>query len=183
MRKIIIITGTPCTGKTTLSKKLAKKLGMPILNVNDIIKSKRLFSSYSEDGTMVVSAAKLQKAVLQFLKDNGGDLVLEGHLLCEIRISGARVIVLREHLKTLRKRLEARGYATPKIRDNLVAEAIDYCGETARINYGVVNEISCSGAFPKALAVAAGSKRFEKERIDLLGELSSIIKDDIKLAV
>ena len=36
--RIIIVTGTPGTGKTTIAKKLAKKLNFHYLDVNNVIK-------------------------------------------------------------------------------------------------------------------------------------------------
>ena len=42
--KVIIISGTPGTGKTTLAKKLAKKLDFEYIDINKIIKKYGLSS-------------------------------------------------------------------------------------------------------------------------------------------
>ena len=36
MRKTIFITGTPCTGKTTVSEVLASKLNCRLIKINDL---------------------------------------------------------------------------------------------------------------------------------------------------
>ena len=40
--KVVIVTGTPGTGKTTLAKKLAKELNYKYVDVNKIIKKEGL---------------------------------------------------------------------------------------------------------------------------------------------
>ena len=45
---IIIISGTPGTGKTTLAKKLMAKLNYPLLNINKFIKEKKLSEGYDK---------------------------------------------------------------------------------------------------------------------------------------
>ena len=68
-------------------------------------------------------------------------IIVEGHLLCDMKIRGATAIVIREHLKTLLKRMERRKYSRKKIENNIVTEAIDYCGVNAVENYDSVYEV------------------------------------------
>ena len=44
----LIISGTPGTGKTTIAKKLAKKLNLRYIDVNKIIKLHNLAESYDK---------------------------------------------------------------------------------------------------------------------------------------
>jgi len=44
--KVICVSGVPGTGKTTLSKKLAKKLGFHYIDVNKIISKYRLSEGF-----------------------------------------------------------------------------------------------------------------------------------------
>ena len=46
--KIIIITGTPGTGKTALAKILAKELNFKRINLSEIIDKKNLCEAYDE---------------------------------------------------------------------------------------------------------------------------------------
>jgi len=63
--KVIIVTGTPGTGKTALSRKLAKKLNFHYLDVNKIIKKYKVSEGYDKKRkTKVVDIKKLNKVLI-----------------------------------------------------------------------------------------------------------------------
>ena len=45
----IIITGTPGTGKTSVSKILADKLSILLVAVNDLVDQKHIYTGYNKD--------------------------------------------------------------------------------------------------------------------------------------
>jgi len=64
--KTIIVTGVPGTGKTTLSKKLAKKLNFYYIDVNKIIKKYNISEGYDKKRkTKIVDVNKLNKALIK----------------------------------------------------------------------------------------------------------------------
>jgi len=133
----IVITGCPGTGKTTLAEELGKELGLKVIHVDrDFIKENDLGLGFDKDRDSVeVDLEKLE----DFLK--GEKAIIESHLLCEIELKDALVIVLRCDPSELRNRLEKRGYSEGKIRENVEAEIVDYCVEKARENYSEVHEV------------------------------------------
>lgn len=184
MAKVIAITGTPGSGKTTIANKLSKRIRNSVLiRVNEVVKEKGLFSSYSKDGARIVKMRELQKELEKRVRASKGTVILEGHLLCEMKIKGATAIVIREHLARLRPRLLKRGYSTAKIRDNLVSEAIDYCGERAARNYTRTFEIISGKAAVAEILHIMGGKTPKKGELDMLSELPAIIKRDKRLAI
>ena len=67
--KVIAVTGTPGTGKTTFSKKLAKKLNFYYIDVNQIISKYKLSEGYDRKRqTNVIDVKKLNKVLIQYVE-------------------------------------------------------------------------------------------------------------------
>ena len=178
MKSIIVITGTPCTGKSTVSERLAKAVrNCELIKANELLKEKKLYSGRTKDGELIARMGPLRAEILKRVKGSKADLVIvEGHLLCDMDMPGATAIVIREHLRTLLKRMRKRGYGNRKIEDNIVSEAIDYCGVNAAENYMSVYEVmGGSAAVKDILGIIKGTRKKSKE-IDMLGELNGLAK-------
>ena len=136
MKKTIFITGTPCTGKTTVSEILSDKLKCRLIKINDLaIENDFVLGIDDEKGYKVIDIDALDAKVNEIIESSDELIVFEGHLahLC----SGAdKVIVLRVHPEVLRSRLEGRDYSVAKIRENLEAEAMGVCTAEAYEIYG-----------------------------------------------
>ncbi|MFH0868046.1 MAG: AAA family ATPase [Candidatus Woesearchaeota archaeon] len=64
--KVLVVTGTPGTGKTTLSVKLAKKLDFCYIDVNKIVEKYALSEGYDRKRkTKVVDVKKLNRALIK----------------------------------------------------------------------------------------------------------------------
>ncbi|MDE1761734.1 MAG: AAA family ATPase [Candidatus Micrarchaeota archaeon] len=178
---IVIITGTPGVGKTTTAAALAKRVPDSVVcNVNQIITERKLYSSRDRYGTKVVKMRGLQLEIERMIRKNAGkNIIFDGHILCELRIRGATVIVLREHIRTIKKRLLKRGYPVGKIRENLVCEATDYCGAKSQANYRKVYELmSGPTVVDKILQLLHRKVPPKMQQIDLLEELVPVIKKE-----
>jgi len=134
----IIITGTPGTGKTVIAGKLGKKLEYKVINEKDFaLKTK---SGKKKGKEIEIDTKKFEKKINEFLKEKD-NLVLEGHVLCEMKINVDKIFVLRTKREILEKRLKKKKYNEVKIQDNLFCEEIDYCSKKALKNYKKVTEI------------------------------------------
>jgi adenylate kinase len=131
---MIVVTGTPGTGKTSVAQKLGEKLERPVKHANQLVKEKELFTSV-EGECLVVDLKALEKEL------KGFQGIVEGHVLCEMKLDAELVLVLRTEPAQLEKRLEERSYSPSKVRENLEAEALDYCSIKARENYGKVEDV------------------------------------------
>lgn len=118
----LALTGTPGTGKTTVADEL-RRMGHLVLDLNRIVKEHGFI--LGRDRKRDTDIADLH-GVSVFLEKEFGkvkDLVLEGHWAHKLQVDGA--VVLRCHPKELRRRLKARGYKAPKVRENVEAEVVD----------------------------------------------------------
>ena len=145
MKKTIFITGTPCTGKTTVSEVLSDKLNCRLIKINDLAIENGFVLGIDEDkGYKIIDIDALNDKVSEIVSASDELIVFEGHLahLC----SGAdKVVVLRVHPEILRSRLEGRDYSESKIRENLEAEALGVCTAEAFDEYGDrISEIDAS---------------------------------------
>ncbi len=67
--KVIIVTGTPGTGKTTLSKKISKLLDYKYIDVNKLIKENKLHDGYDrKKKCFVVDIIDLNKFLIGEIK-------------------------------------------------------------------------------------------------------------------
>ncbi len=118
---IILITGTPGTGKTTVSELLAKRTGADIVRISDFATDD--VTEGMEGETRIVDIEKLESKMKGHIPRNA---VIDGHL-SHFMHPGNFVIVLRTNPGVLEKRLEKKGFDRNKIRENLEAEALDVC--------------------------------------------------------
>lgn len=179
MKKAIFITGTPCTGKTTVSEALSEKLGCKLIKINDLaIENDFVLGIDDEKGYKVIDIDALDEKVSEVIESSDELLIFEGHLahLC----SGAdKVIVLRVKPEILRSRLEGRNYSESKIRENLEAEAMGVCTAEAYESYGDdISEIDVSDLTVDEIVevlcdVVLGDKTFTVGEIDFMDWLIS----------
>lgn len=179
MKNAIFITGTPCTGKTTVSEILADKLGCKLIKINDLaIENDFVLGIDDEKGYKVIDIDALDEKVSQIISESDELIVFEGHLahLC----SGAdKVIVLRVHPEVLKTRLEGREYSEAKIRENLEAEAMGVCTAEAYDIYGDevseidVTDLSVDEIVELLSDVIDGTKSFDVGQIDYMDWLIS----------
>jgi adenylate kinase len=133
----ILITGVPCTGKTTLSLAWCKKHGWHLISLNKLVEKKKLYYGIDKkDGAKIVRLDLLEKEANKQIEAFKPNVIVEGHLGCEIKLNVARVLVLRLHPNELEARLKKRNYPKEKIEQNKMAEMLDYCTIRSIENYG-----------------------------------------------
>jgi adenylate kinase len=121
---LIGLTGTPGTGKTSVSKFLEEKRHWKVIHLNDLIKKEHLYTEIDEERDAIIADMELVRQRLKEIisgKENEV-IILESHLAHYI---ADNVIILRLFPPELKIRLKARAYSEEKIKENLEAEALD----------------------------------------------------------
>lgn len=136
----VFITGTPCTGKTTI----ASRLNGRVIKINDLARSHGFIMGVDEEkGYDIIDIEKLSSHICQRIKDCDEVLIFEGHVT-HLLDGADKVIVLRVSPDILKERLEGRGYSPSKIRENLEAEALGVCSAEAIEKHDGVYELDVS---------------------------------------
>lgn len=117
---IIVITGTPGTGKTNISKRVARELDFDYVSINKVVDEFDLvLEKDKERKTKVVDTDRLKEKVNEMQLNNA---VVDGHLGYFIDCDFC--IVLRCRPDELKKRLESKDWDEKKINENLQAEIL-----------------------------------------------------------
>ena len=137
--KTIIVGGTPGTGKTTLAKRLAKKLNFHYLDVNKIIEKYNISEGYDKKrDTKIIDTKKLNLALtkeIRNFKQSKEGIIIDSHLSHYLPKKYVDLcIVTKCNLKELENRLKKKKYSKSKIRENLDAEIFDVCLNEAKEN-------------------------------------------------
>ncbi|MBP2134566.1 adenylate kinase [Methanomicrobium sp. W14] len=111
----VCITGTPGTGKSSVSKVL-KKRGYNVVSQNDTAK-KYIIGADPDRNTEIIDEDKWVEEFKPF------DGIIEGHITHLLPCR--RLVVLRCRPDVLKKRLLKRGYSEEKASENAMAEALD----------------------------------------------------------
>lgn len=128
---LISVTGTPGTGKTTFSKKLSKHFSLKYIDVSALIKEKGLSEGFDAQKNCEIIDGTRLKSALMALKDEYSTekgLIFDSHLAHMLPKGFLDLcIVMTCPLKTLKRRLEKRGYSASKVRENLDSEIFSLC--------------------------------------------------------
>ncbi len=189
---VVLVTGTPCVGKTSVSRMLASKLNAVHIDLAEIVKNEGLYVEMdSERGTLVADMEKLSKRIEEIVEETDKTVIIDGHYAMHV-ISPEYVdyiFVLRKNPKRLRIEMEKRGYSGRKLWENLAAEILDVCLSDAVSICGVkkVCEIDATNKnfheVVKEIVEVLENKRVCRTGIvDWLGELEKegILKDYLK---
>jgi len=134
--KLIIITGTPATGKSTLAKILVKQLNYEHLDLHQYYK--QLATQYNKKKQCYdLNQKKVLKLVREKLTSTKKEgIIIDSHISHHLPKSLVNlcIVLTCSNLKELEKRLKNRKYSKQKIRENLDAEIFQICLTQAQEN-------------------------------------------------
>ena len=137
-RPNILITGTPGTGKSTLSQELASLTGLNYINVGDVVREHSLHDGRdAEMDCFILNEDKLCDALEDQMSSGAGNIV-DFHS-CDVfpeRWFDLVIVLQVPDTRILYDRLEARsGYSQKKIRENVECEIMNVLVQEAYDSY------------------------------------------------
>ena len=150
MKRVILITGTPCVGKTSTAKKLVIKLDAEYINLTDFAKTNNLILGEDiERQTIIINEEALRRKLKEsILASTNANVIVDGHYAAAVTSTElvTKVFVLRRNPKELKDFMQNCGFSDAKLYENLSAEILDSCLIEAMQNQvGKVCELDVTG--------------------------------------
>lgn len=139
----ILITGTPGTGKSTLSQELALQTSLNYINVGQLAKDEELYDGWDEKlNCHILDEDRVVDEIEDKMNEGGNVVDYHGCEFFPQRWFDI-VFVLRTNNTVLYERLEKRKYSVEKIQENVQCEIFQTLLEEARESYdkNIVHEL------------------------------------------
>jgi adenylate kinase len=193
-KQVILITGTPCVGKTTVAHQLSKELDALYVNLTELATKENLVIGQDEKRkTIIISEYKMRRKMREIIeKTEKSNVVIDGHYAAAVvpKSRVTRIFVLRRNPVELREFMEKCGFQGLKLWENLAAEILDVClVEALRLHEKEkVCELDVTGktvenVVAEILAVLASRKKCRVGGVDWLGmlETQGVLDDYLKV--
>jgi adenylate kinase len=183
-KQVILITGTPCVGKTTTARQLTKELDALCINLTELAEKENLTMGKDEKRkTIIINEDKMRKKIREILdKTEKNSVIIDGHYAAAVisKSHVTRIFVLRRNPVELREFMEKFGFQGPKLWENLASEILDVCLVEALREHEKekVCELDVTGRTVKSvvteiLAVLDSRKKCHVGCVDWLGMLET----------
>lgn len=182
LKRVILISGTPGVGKSSVSRLLARQLTAIHVNISKLAEREQLIHGKDQGrGTLIADTDELSKRIQSILRRSESDVIVDGHYAVDVvQPSNVHVVfVLRRDPDELKSILDERGFTGNKLWENLSAEILDVCLWDAIVTCGEdkVCEIDVSGknieeTVSEILLTLNKKKKLRIGRVDWLGKLA-----------
>jgi adenylate kinase len=192
--RVILVTGTPCVGKTTVAYQLGRKLSALYVNLTELAEKENLILGQDKKRkTTIIDEERMRAKLGEILdKTEKNDIVIDGHYAAAVvpKSHVSHVFVLRRNPVELREFMEKCGFEGPKLWENLASEILDVCLVEALREHGKekVCEVDVTGktverVVTEILAVLDGRKKCRVGCVDWLGmlETQGVLNDYLKV--
>ena len=127
--RVVLVTGTPCVGKTSVSRLLASRLDALYINLNDLaFKENLVVGNDDERGSAIVDESRMRRRLVEIIESSERrEIIVDGHYAVHVvpRRFVQLVFVLRRDPVELSKFMESCGFSNKKLLENLASEILD----------------------------------------------------------
>lgn len=135
---VILVGGSPGTGKTKVAKILGSKLSVDVISLGELADESGCITAEDKARkTGIINEDCLVDALIELTEDKSKSVVIEGHYIDLVPSSSVQwTFILRTHPETLKQRLSERNYSDEKVTENVEAEVMGVCQMDALTAFG-----------------------------------------------
>jgi adenylate kinase len=130
-KRVILITGTPCVGKTTVAQQLTTKLDALYINLTEFAnKHGLILGEDKKRKTTIINEEEMRAKLAETIDaSEKRDVIVDGHYAAAVvpKRYVTRIFVLRRNPKELRRFMETCAFSGAKLWENLASEILDVC--------------------------------------------------------
>lgn len=184
LKQVILVSGTPCVGKTSVARMLASKLDALYTNLTELATRENLVLGKDEKrNSIIVDENRMKQKIRATIKNcDKEDVIIDGHYAVNVvpKEFVTYVFVLRRDPVELKRFMEQNGFSGSKLWENLASEILDVClvdalkvHEKEKVCELNVSGKSVEEVVNDILAVLDGSKKCRVGIVDWLGKLEA----------
>jgi len=181
-KQVILVTGTPCVGKTSLAQRLADELDGRYVNLTELAKTEKLaLRKDTKRNTIMVNEEKMRNKLQQIIKNTEKPaVIIDGHYAAAVvpKEETTMVLVLRRDPRQLREFMTNCGFAENKLQENLESEVLDVCliealqeQDQSKVCELNVTDKTVETSLTEALAVLKDSNKCRFGNVDWISTL------------
>jgi adenylate kinase len=130
-KRVILLTGTPCVGKTSVARLLTSKLNAFYVNLTELATRENLILGKDElRDSIIIDETRMRRKIRETVRHcDRTDIIIDGHYAVNVvpKKLVTHVFVLRRDPVELRKLMEKCGFSERKLWENLASEILDVC--------------------------------------------------------
>ena len=193
-KRVVLVTGTPCVGKTSVARLLASRLDAFYVNLTELALDENLISSRDrERNSIIVDEVRIKRKIHEIIEKHDKDnIIIDGHYAVSVvpKEYVTYVFVLRRDPAELRRFMKRRGFSGHKLWENLASEILDVCLVDAldAFGEGKVCELDATGrkvedVVEEVVAVLNNNRKCCVGVVDWLGKLDSegVLEEFLKI--
>ena len=181
---VVLMTGTPGVGKTTVAKALVSQLDAQYVNLTELAEKEGLVVGIDRDrDTIIINEVTMKQKMRELIETSDKqNIVVDGHYAAIVvpKELVTRAFVLRRYPVELKAFMEKAGFAGRKLWENMTSEILDVClvDTLNAVGSEKVCELDVSGksvaeTVAEVLAILKGERECHIGVVDWLGKLEN----------